>query len=131
MIVVDASVIVQSLLRLPGAEAIDERLSDAEGALHAPHLLEMEVAHAVRKLALRGVIGGGRGARALDYLRGYGVSLYPHGRFLERVWALRHSASCYDACYIALAETLGAPLLTRDRRLAASSGHVARIEVMP
>jgi predicted nucleic acid-binding protein len=49
---------------------------------------------------------------------------------LPRIWSLRNNLTAYDAAYVALAEALGAPLLTRDRRLAASSGHCAQIELV-
>jgi predicted nucleic acid-binding protein len=129
VIVVDASVVVQTLLGLAGAGAIQDRLQEARGSLHAPHLLEMEVAQVIRRLALRGIIDDARGALALAHLRSFGIQLYPHGYFLQRIWSLRQSISAYASCYVALAETLDAPLLTRDRRLGASQGHAVRIEV--
>jgi predicted nucleic acid-binding protein len=48
---------------------------------------------------------------------------------LPRVWELRANLTAYDAAYVALAEALGAPLLTRDRRLARAAGHGARVEL--
>jgi predicted nucleic acid-binding protein len=55
---------------------------------------------------------------------------YPHDLLLPRVWALRHNLTAYDAVYVALAEALDAPLLTRDQRMAAASGHHSRIELV-
>ncbi|HYZ40455.1 MAG TPA: type II toxin-antitoxin system VapC family toxin [Stellaceae bacterium] len=52
---------------------------------------------------------------------------YPHDLLLQRVWELRTNLTAYDAVYVALAEALEAPLLTRDRRLATATGHHARI----
>lgn len=58
------------------------------------------------------------------------IQRYPHIEVLERIWALRHNISAYDAAYVALAEALDAPLLTCDARLAAAPGHTARIELV-
>ena len=58
------------------------------------------------------------------------VQLYPHSALLPRIWELRHNITAHDAAYIALAEVLDVPLLTRDRKLANSTGHHARIEVI-
>jgi len=57
------------------------------------------------------------------------LTRYPHFMLLARVWQLRHNFSAYDAAYVGLAEKLGAPLITRDGRLAAAPGHVAIIEL--
>jgi predicted nucleic acid-binding protein len=58
------------------------------------------------------------------------VRRYPHAFLLARIWQLRGSLSAYDATYVALAEALEAPLLTRDRRLAAAGRHLARVELV-
>ncbi len=44
--------------------------------------------------------------------------------------ALLRTPAARDAVYVALAEALDAPLLTRDQRLAAAAGHHARIELV-
>lgn len=67
---------------------------------------------------------------ALGDLADFGLIRYPHDFLLPRVWELRQNISAYDAVYVALAEYLGAPLLTRDRRLAAAPGHRARIDLV-
>ena len=58
------------------------------------------------------------------------INRYPHNTFLPRIWELRHNMTAYDAVYIALAETLPAPLITRDTRLASAPGHTATIELI-
>ena len=128
MIVVDASALLESLLRTPAAEAIDERLFRAGQTLHAPHLIDVEVAQVVRRYAAVGDIDQERGRAALSDLDDFPLRRYPHGFLLPRMWALRHNLTAYDAAYVALTEALDAPLLTRDRRLAAAAGQ-ARIEL--
>lgn len=130
MIVVDASALLEILLRTPAAKAVEGRLFDAPQTLHAPHLLDIEVAQVVRRYAMRGEIDGERGRAALADLADFPLRRYPHGLLLPRVWELRANLTAYDAVYVALAEVLDAPLITRDHRLAAASGHQARIEAV-
>jgi predicted nucleic acid-binding protein len=130
MIVVDASVMLEVLLRTPDVQAVEERLFDSDETLHAPHLLDVEVAHVLRRYAANGEIDGERGGAALDDLAAFPMRRYPHDVLLPRVWELRNNLTAYDAIYVALAEALGAPLLTRDRRLAGAAGHHATIELV-
>ncbi|HEU5209749.1 MAG TPA: type II toxin-antitoxin system VapC family toxin [Longimicrobiales bacterium] len=129
MLVIDASAMVQVLLRGAGANAIEERLFSGE-SLHAPHLLDLEVAQVLRRYQLAGDLDDARGELALDLHRDFAIQRYPHHLFLSRVWQLRRNATAYDAVYLALAEALGATLLTRDRRLAGVPGCVAEVEVV-
>jgi len=130
MIVVDASVMLEVLLRTPDAQAVEERLFDPDETLHAPHLLDVEVAHVIRRYAANREIDGERGGAALDDLAVFPMRRYPHDVLLPRVWELRNNLTAYDAVYVALAEALGAPLLTRDRRLAGAAGHRATVELV-
>ena len=130
MIVVDASALIESLLRTPAANAVDERLFRGGQALHAPHLIDVEVAQVVRRYASSGEISADRGRTALADLQDVPMQRYPHGLLLERVWELRHNLTAYDAAYVALAEALGASLLTRDRRLGTAAGPYAAINVI-
>jgi predicted nucleic acid-binding protein len=130
MIVVDASALLEVLLRTPAAMAVEARLFGSDVTLHAPHLLDVEVAQVVRRYAARGEIDDARGRAALDDLADLPLHRYPHDIFLPRIWDLRANVTAYDAAYIALAEALDAPLITRDQRLAAAPGHRARVEVV-
>ncbi len=130
MIVVDASAVLEVLLRTPAGRAAQARLLDPAQTLHAPHLLDVEVAQVVRRYAASGEIDGERGRLALADLADFPVRRYPHDFLLPRVWALRNNLTAYDAIYVALAEALDAPLITRDQRLAAALGHQARIELV-
>ena len=98
--------------------------------LHAPHLLDVEVAQVLRRLERAGAVGERRAGEALDDLRALRLVRHEHLPLLTRAWALRHNLSAYDALYVALAEGLGAPLLTLDRRLADAPGHGAEVRVV-
>lgn len=130
MIVVDASALLEVLLRTSSAEPVEDRLFAPLQTLHAPHLLDVEVAQVVRRYAANGDIDVARGRSALADLADFPLRRYPHDFLLPRIWDLRDNLTAYDAAYVALAEALDAPLLTRDRRLAAASGHGARIELV-
>jgi predicted nucleic acid-binding protein len=127
VIVVDASALLEILLRTPAAGAVEERLFAPGQTLHAPHLLDVEAAQVIRRYAASGGIDGERGRLALDDLADFPLRRYPHDFLLPRIWSLRNNLTAYDAAYVALAEALDAPLLTRDRRLAAAPGHHAEI----
>ena len=130
MIVIDASALVELLLRGPAAETIEARLSAPGLALCAPHLIDVETTQAIRRHALKGDIAAERGELALTRLAELRLRRYPHTALLPRIWRLRDNVSAYDAAYLALAEVLDAPLLTRDRRLAAAAGHSAKVEIV-
>jgi predicted nucleic acid-binding protein len=129
VIVVDASAVLELLLHTPAAASVERRLFGANESLHAPHLLDVEVAHVLHRYALAGDVSAERGREALEDLEDISLRRYPHGILLPRVWELRANVTAYDAVYVALAEALEAPLVTRDRRLAAAAGHRARIEM--
>lgn len=98
--------------------------------LHAPHVLDTEVANALRRVHLRGDLADRRGREALDDFVDLEIVRYPHTSLLPRIWEMRRNVTAYDACYVALAEALDVPLVTADARLAAASGHRARIELL-
>jgi predicted nucleic acid-binding protein len=130
MIVADASAVIELLLGTAAAGRVAARLLDPAETLHAPHLLDVEVAQAVRRYEMMGDIEPRRGELALVDLLDLPLQRHPHTVLLRRAWELRRSVSAYDAVYVALAEALGAPLVTRDARLARSHGHRARIELI-
>jgi predicted nucleic acid-binding protein len=128
--VVDASVVLEALLRRPKSEAVRERLLVGRETLHVPHLLDVEVAHVVRRYAVIGEIDPERGRAALAILADLPLRRHRHDFLLQRVWELRNNFTAYDAIYVALAEALDAPLLTRDQRLAAAARAHVRVEVV-
>ena len=127
MIVVDASIVVEVLLRSDAGAALGERFFEGGDPLHAPHMLDVEVAHALRRCALDGNIDERRGRESFGDLAAMAIERHGHQPLLERMWQLRHNLTAYDAAYLALAERLDAPLLTRDAALASLAGHHARV----
>jgi len=130
VIVLDASAAVAVFLNLePGAPRIRERMSAEDDDLHVPHLFEIEVMNVLRSYSLKGALSQERARLALSRLSTMRITRYPHTALLSRVWELRDNVTAYDAAYIALAETLEAPLLTTDARLARAPGIRAEVEV--
>ena len=128
MIVADASILVAALLRAEPGLAERVLLQGAE--IHAPHLVDLELLSAARKLTNGGQITVRQAEDLLRDFQDMRLIRYPHALVMSRAWQLRANLTPYDAAYIALAELLDAPLLTRDRRLANAPGHNARIEVL-
>ena len=127
---VDASTVIEVLLNTPVGIHAANRLFDPDETLHAPHLLDVEVAQVLRRYTRTGEIDSARGFQALEDLGDFPLTRYPHDLFLSRNWELRDNVTAYDAVYIALAEALGAPLLTRDAALVSAPGNNARIELI-
>jgi len=122
--------VVEILVGGRRADEIRARLVSEGHSWHAPHLIEVEICHVLRRLNLSRQMTDLRGRQALRDLSALGLSLHEHSPLLPRAWALRANLSAYDAIYVALAEGLRAPLLTLDAKLAKTTGHVARIEVI-
>lgn len=129
MIVLDASVALEVLLRTAASSSLEQRLFGSEETLHAPHLIDVEVAQVLRRFAASGHVDAERCRQALADLADFPLTRYPHELLLPRVWELRRNMTAYDAVYVALAEALDATLLTRDRRLASAPGCRARVEL--
>lgn len=130
MIVVDASAVLEVLLQTPAAPGVSRRIFLSGQTLHAPHLLDLEIAQVLRRYARSGDISPQRASEAIVDLADLALARYPHGVLLPRIWELRHNLTAYDAAYVALAEVLDAPLLTRDRALASAAPPSVRVEVV-
>lgn len=127
MLVADASAVLEALVGPPAPELV-VRLAEAP-VLHAPHLLDVEVLHALRGLVLDAHLTATQAGFARRRLAELGVERYPHAPLSDRIWELRHNLTAHDATYVALAEALGMPLVTADERLARVRGHRATIEL--
>lgn len=130
MIVLDASAAIEWLLVRDGAAAVATHLSDPEVAVHAPSILGVEVTAALRGLVLGGHASAERASIALADLRASDIALHDPTPLLPRTWELRDNLTPYDAVYVALAEVLGATLVTADGRIGRASGTRARIETI-
>lgn len=129
MIVADASAVVEVLLNTPSGLEIRRYLA-AEETIHVPHLLDLEVLQVLRRYARTSTASSPRVEEALQDYASMQLNRYSHRALAPRIWELRHNWTAYDAAYIALAEALDAPLITRDRALASGSGHRARVLVL-
>ncbi len=130
MIVADASVVVELLRGGSARAAVAARLAGAPRPFHAPHLLDAEVAQVFRRLAAAGAVSAAGGLQAVQALGMLSLRRHAHGPLLRRCWTLRDNLTVYDALYVALAERLGATLLTRDARLARAPGIEAAVEIV-
>jgi len=129
LIVLDASAAIDWLIQSPAGHLIEQRIRARNETIHAPHLLDIEVLQVLGRLARRGVISDQRADIAVQDLLNLRIVRYPLFILLQRVWQLRQNLTAYDAAYVALAERLQAPLLTRDAGIAGASGHSARVEL--
>lgn len=129
MIVLDASAAVELLLGTQRGAAVEARIFDPAETLHAPELLDVEVAHVLRRYERARLIDAARAEAALRDLADLPLERYAHALLLPRAWELRENLTIYDAVYVALAELLAAPLLTGDASLAAAK-HRATIELI-
>lgn len=129
MIVLDASAAIEWLEERPRAAQVEAVVLAADG-IHVPHLWFIEVAQVLRRHVLHDDLTEARAAAALDLAAMIPTHRHAHEPLAARVWALRDNLSAYDAVYVALAEVLGATLITTDERLANSPGHVATIALI-
>jgi len=127
VIVVDASIVVTALADDgPDGDRVRGRLRGEH--LLSPHLIDVEVTSAWRRLAAAGNLDDRRAALAIEDLRSLRLDRVPHGRLIERCWELRNNVTVSDAVYVALAEAMDVVLLTADGKLAASPGPRCDIE---
>lgn len=126
--VVDASALISAFVG-PLTRVFRGRLVGA--ATHAPHLIDAEVGHALRRLVLRGLVANDDATGMLASAPRLVDRRYPHtGVIAAHAWVLRANLSYYDALYVALAAALDLPLLTADRRLAAMPDPPCVIELV-
>jgi predicted nucleic acid-binding protein len=127
VLVIDCSAVLDALIE-PRDSALAERLSAAR-ELHAPHLLDVEFLHVLRRFVRTEEISAERAEYVRQDFESLRIRRYGHRALTERIWALRENLSAYDATFVALAETLDLPIVTCDARLAAAPLHTARVEL--
>jgi predicted nucleic acid-binding protein len=129
VIVVDASAVLEFLLQTRLGAQIEARLFRDDDELHAPHLVDVEVVQALRRLVRTKEVSAARADELIADLTDLDLHRHTHLDLLDRVWALRENITASDATYIALAEALNATVVTCDAPLGKGPGHRARIEV--
>lgn len=126
--VVVASALAEYLLRTPHGKALDTAITGAD--LHAPALCDVEVAAALRRGLLAGKLDLDRARLALRDLADLPLTRHGHQSLLDRVLGLYQNFSVYDATYAALAERLGASLITAGSGLAPAVRSLLELEVI-
>lgn len=127
MLVLDTSAALNALVADRPAAGLIERLS--EGELEAPHLIDVELLHALRRLVHLGEVSADRASDARSDFASLALTRYSHEPLAARIWELRENLTAYDAAFVALAEALGAPLITCDERLAGAPGISTEVEL--
>lgn len=117
VMVLDASVVVDLVARKDPAP-IETLIFDAEAALAAPELLDVEVLQTLRRMDAGGIIPRSRQRSILDDFAQLPVTRYRHEYLRHRIWLLRRNLTAYDASYVALAQMLDGVVVTRDLKLA-------------
>ena len=130
MIVLDASAALEWLLRTQKGSMGEAQMFSGEHSLHAPYLIDVEIAQVLRRYARERAISETRAQLGIQSLVELRLLRHRHTPLLHRVWELRYHLTAYDAVYVALAEALDAPLLTCDAKIAAAPGHHAWIELV-
>jgi predicted nucleic acid-binding protein len=127
MIVLDASAVVDWMLQTSAGQRIEQRIYAHNDTLHSVHLLDVEFAQVLRRLVREGTLTARRAEEAMEDLIALRVTRYAPVLPLDRIWRLRNDLTAYDAAYVTLAEELKAPLITRDQKIAAPSGHAVEV----
>lgn len=130
MIVADTSAVLAALAGRPADPDLVERLGE-DPDLHAPHLIDVEVLSALRRLVASGALSEDRAADVRTDFADLSLTRYPHHPLADRVWALRGNLTAYDAVFVALSEVLECPLVTCDAGLASAARRLTRVELFP
>ncbi|MGC2637343.1 MAG: type II toxin-antitoxin system VapC family toxin [Acidobacteriaceae bacterium] len=129
MIVLDTSAAIDWLLQTPAGQRIEQRIYARQETLHSVHLLDVEFLQVLRRLVRQGIVGPTRASQAIEDMLALRITRHAPALLLRRIWRLRQNLTAYDAAYVALAEELRAPLITRDQRIGTAPGHSAAVEV--
>jgi predicted nucleic acid-binding protein len=129
-IVVDASIVITLLANPTPDELLRSRFS-GQRTIHAPHLIDVEVASGLRGLVLGKKVAAERMAQMVASYRRLRIVRHPTLPYFPRVMELRDNFTAYDACYVAVAEAMDLPLLTRDAKFERAVGHRAHVQVYP
>lgn len=128
MLVVDTSAILAALTGRPRIPALVERLA-TDGDLHAPHLIDVELIHALRRLVMNGDLSEDRAEDCRTDFADLTIMRYPHQSLADRMWELRDNLTAYDAAFVVLSEVLAVPLVTCDARLLEAPGNRSDVQL--
>jgi predicted nucleic acid-binding protein len=129
MIVIDASLALDLVLRRPHVSDLVDILATTNDPVYAPEIIDIEVLHALRKQLNLKRISIEVADRAIKFLSDMPIARQSHGLLLTRIWQLRDNLSAYDAAYIALTELHDAELWTCDSKFSGTPGHTAKIKL--
>lgn len=127
MIAVDTSAALSALFPDPPG-GLAERLGGAD-ELVAPHLIDVEFLHVLRRWVHRSVLSADRASEIRREFAELAITRYEHETLADAIWDLRDNLTAYDAAFVALAETLSVPLITCDSSLARAPGVTGPVEV--
>ena len=130
MLVVDASAVVELLFKSKIGEKVFDIIFKPSINLIAPELLSIETIQVIRRFTSSRELSQERASMAFQDLRDLPIFYYPHQILLDRVWELRKNFTAYDATYLALAESLQAPLLTCDSAFNKGYGKLHKAKVI-
>jgi predicted nucleic acid-binding protein len=126
----DASALIELLTRTDRGRRVEARVLRPSDSVHAPALIDVEVAQVLRRYVLSGQVPEHWARMALDIATAFPMTRYLHEPLMKRVWDLKDNVTAYDAAYVALAEALRAPLVTCDARLARVAGFSTAVELI-
>jgi len=115
VIVIESSAMMDALVDEPVNPHLLALLADEE--LHAPALLDFEVASALRGHALGGRLDQVRLEEAIEDFSGFRIERHQMTDLLAYILDLRENFTVYDATYVILAHALEAPLVTADAKM--------------
>jgi len=130
LIVLDASAALELLLNGPLSGNVSQRVLNIDVSIHAPHLIDLEVAQVLRRFVRTNTIDEPRAFQAFADLEALRITRYPHQLLLPGVWALRNNVTAYDASYLVLAELLDAKLITCDAAQATVPRYEHRVDLV-
>lgn len=130
MIVLDASAVIEWLLNTNAGMRVEHRVAAKGGLCHAPALLDLEVANALRRLERDKAIDRLRAEEVIDDLLNLPLIRHAPDPFLRRIWSLHDNFTPYAAAYLVLAEALGCPVLTFDKKFLPAARHGMTVELL-
>ena len=130
MIVLDASIVVHVCIDSEDGDDVLKQIFDQPTALAAPDVISLEFIQVMRRYVRIGRMTLEQSQFAFTSFDRLGLNIYAHATLRDRIWSLRDNLTAYDAAYFALAEQLGAPLWTRDRKFAEIPNHAVEVKIL-